>query len=88
MTGEIGIVLSVVAALFAAAVCVYLWGVSRAVSAAVRPTGTPTPEEARIIEQTKADARAIVDEGERAKKEVQLADRDALLDALRNELRK
>lgn len=51
-------------------------------------TGAPTSDEARIQEQTKLDARAIVQESDKQKLEVANADNVGLLARLRNSMRK
>ncbi len=53
----------------------------------VRITGKPTPEEAKIEAQSLERAADIVNEGEKAKAEVLNADRDGLLDRLRDRVR-
>lgn len=53
----------------------------------VKSLGEPTPETAKIEAQTVEQARAIVNEGEADKREVLNADRDHLLDELRNRVR-
>lgn len=58
---------------------------TRRVSHAV---GQPTPEEAKIVSDTISRTDQIKVEAEKEKQELRDADETALLDAIRNELRK
>lgn len=78
----IALFLSLIGALFAAAVTIYVLATRRIAKAIGQD-----PEEAAIEEQTKADALALVNAGEQTKAEVLHADRNGLLARLRDRVR-